>query len=105
MYSFNLDTSKPNQRFSTVADGFQFDITLNTASDMLFATIAVDGVVAKTSVRCVPGGWLIPYMAYAPDGCGNFRFLTRNGEYPNYRNFNESCILVYYSAEEIKEMS
>lgn len=104
MYSFNLDPTKANQRFTTVVDGFQFDITLNTAYDLLFATVIVNGNVAKTAVRCVPNGWLIPYSAYAPDGCGNFRFITRDGKYPTYRDFNKSCVLVYNSANEIKEM-
>ena len=104
MYTFNLNSGAPNQRFSTVVDSFEFDIELHTAYDLLFASISVDGTTVKTSGRCVPSGWLIPYPAYAPEGCGNFRFETRNSEYPNYQNFNTSCFLVYYSKEEIDKM-
>lgn len=102
MYVFELNNKAPNQRFSTVVDGFHFDIELHTAFDMLFATVSIDGVVIKTSVRCVPYGWLIPYAAYAPEGCGNFRFETRDDEYPAYKDFNTSCRLVYMSKAEIE---
>jgi hypothetical protein len=104
MYSFDLNSSAPNQRITTVVDGFQFEIKLHTAYDMLFATISVDNNITKTSVRCVPFGWLIPYSSYAPFGCGNFRFETRDYEYPNYKNFNTSCRLIYYSKSEIEAL-
>jgi hypothetical protein len=104
MYSFELNNKAPNQKFSTVVEGFLFDIELHTAYDMLFATISVNGKTVKTSVRCIPFGWLIPYLAYAPDGCGNFRFETRDGEYPSYNDFNSSCRLIYYSRSEIENL-
>ena len=102
MYSFELDPTSPNQQFSTVADGIDFEITLNTAGGLLFATVKANGKTVKTSGRCVNGQWLIPYMAYAPAGCGNFKFLMRDGEYPNYKNFNTTCILVYYAHDELE---
>lgn len=101
MYSFELDPESPNQQFSTIADGINFEITLNTANNLLFATIKANGKTLKESGRCIGNQWLIPYMAYAPEGCGNFKFITINDEYPNYKNFNASCILMYYTNEEL----
>lgn len=104
MYTYLLDRNSPNQSFTTIVDGIEFDITLQTANDVLFATIKANGKIVKTSGRCVPGSWLIPYPAYAPEGCGNFMFLTRNNEYPNFKNFNTSCILIYASKEEMRDL-
>ena len=103
MYAYPLNSRSPNQNFSTVVDGFTFDITLNTACDLLFATVKIDDKVVKTSGRCIEGQWMVPYSAYLPDGCGNFKFFTRDERYPAYDDFNVSCVLVYYSADEIKE--
>lgn len=103
MYSYTLDSSSPNQNFSTVVDGFRFDITLNTAFDMLFATVDINGVRVKTTCRCINGQFIVPYAAYLPEGCGNFLFYTKDDNYPSYKNFNNTCFLVYLSADEIKE--
>lgn len=104
MYSFDLDPTSPNQQFSTVADGINYEITLNTSDNLLYATVKANGTVLKNSGRCIGGRWLIPYIAYAPSGSGNFKFLTRDGEYPNYKNFNTTCILVYYTHDELENV-
>lgn len=100
MYTFKLDNTAPNQKFTITMDGHTFTVELHTAYDMLFATVDVDNVRVKTSCRCVHNGWLIPYMSYAPEGCGNLKFVTKNGEYPSYKNFNSTCTLVYATREE-----
>lgn len=104
MYSYTLDSSAPNQNFRTVVDGFTFDITLNTALDMLFATVDINGERVKTTCRCINGQFIVPYPAYLPDGCGNFLFYTKDENYPNYQNFNTTCMLIYLSDSEIKEL-
>lgn len=104
MYSFELDETSPNQNFSTTVDGVDFDITLNTANDLLFATVKVNGKIVSNGCRCIPNTWIVPYMAYLPSKCGNFKFLTRDEVYPRYSDFNTSCILVYYSSEEISNL-
>lgn len=104
MYAFPLNQSSPNQSFTTVVDGFTFDITLQTAFGILFATVDIDGVRVKTSCRCINQQWIVPYPAYLPEGCGNFMFLVNGEQYPNYGDFNSTCVLVYFSADEIKEM-
>lgn len=102
MYGYTLDSGAPNQSFKTVVDGHRFDIDFHSAMGLLFATVKVDGEVVKTSGRCIEGQWIAPYQAYMPDECGNFMFVTRDEQYPEYSTFNTQCVLVYYTKEEME---
>ena len=104
MNSYTLNSTAANQKISTVIDGFRFDITIMSALGLMFATTAIDGVVVKTSCRCVNGQPIVPYDAYLPEGCGNFFFVTLDDCYPNHNDFNTNCIMVYLTANEIAEL-
>lgn len=104
MYAYDLDSTKPNQSMSVTIDEHEFSIALQTAGDLIFATVDVDGKRVTTSNRVVPFGWLIPYPAYIPSDCGNFRFVCTTSDYPEFSRFNTGCILVYYSREEYDKL-
>lgn len=93
----------PNQEFSFVNDGVEYDIRLHLYRGITYASVSVNGVKAIESARCVSHQWIIPSKAYANKG--NFRFECDDpNEYPNYKLFGVLCKLRFYTAEEIEEM-
>lgn len=103
MVTFELDNTSPNQYFTIVESGHSIGIKLQTSYEMLFASVDIDEVAVSTSVRCVNNKPIIPYRAYAPKDIGNIFFYCSDDEYPDYKNFNSSCIIVYMTPEEMKE--
>lgn len=92
----------PNQAFTIFTNGMTLAFTLNWFRDQLYVTVdEVGGDNIVTSERACDRQFILPErIALRGDG-GNFRFEDDNREYPDYRNFNRSCVLVKYSADEI----
>ena len=64
-----------NQTFYFVHGNYTYELTLRTIKDLLYCTVSINGTMVKSSLRCVPNGWLIPYKnSMGMDG--NFRFET-----------------------------
>lgn len=93
----------PNQSMYFIHGDYTYDFSFRTIGNLLYATISINGTAVKSSLRCVPYGWLIPYNnEIGMDG--NFRFETINKDYPDYNDFDDTCFLVYYTNEEIEAL-
>lgn len=104
MYAYDINPESPNQFFTIVMSGYTIGVTLQTNDGVCYASIDIDGIRVKTSVRCVNNQPIIPYKAYIPEDIGNLFFYCADEDYPSFVNFNTSCILVYLSPSEIKEL-
>lgn len=89
--------SVPNQTLSIDIDGYSFDISLKTAGTII-ADISIDQVVKVQGVKCLPNKAILPYQYLEH---GNFFFVTEDGDYPDYTQFNISQSLVYLTADEM----
>lgn len=89
--------SEPNQYLEIPVDGHRYSLTLRTFNGMLFADIAVDGTDVAKSVRCVPYGFIVPEFAMVE---GNFLFSAKEDSYPSWEDFDTTCFLYYFTAEE-----
>jgi len=100
MIDINLK-AVPNQTTSMNVDGLAFGITINSAEFMV-ADISIDDVIVSRSVRCLPARPLIPYP-YLENG--NFYFITKDGEVPNWHKFGISQFLVYATPSEVEALN
>lgn len=64
----------------------------------------INGARISGPVRVCEGEWLIPYESYNYSQSGNFAIYERQEQYPLFLNFNSSCEMRYYTAEEIQNM-
>jgi len=92
----------PNQLLTLTLDNNFYDVTLNACNDIMSCSITRNNVVLQKGIRVVSGYPLLPYR-YQEDG--NFIFLTRDGDYPDYLQFGVTQYLVYYSQAEINVFS
>ena len=100
MQSIPLETT-PNQQFSISLDDHRYVITLNEiVGGMCAVTIVRDDVTIISGARAVAGFAILPYK-YMQAGAGNFAFVTVNGEYPYWENFNTTQQLIYASEGEL----
>lgn len=93
--------SIPNQSLSIRLEGRRYEIRLNWGAEIMSATIIRDDEFIISGVRCVPGSFLLPYQ-YLEESSGNFVFETSNGNLPNYQDFGDTQILLYFSNEELE---
>lgn len=92
-------SQEPSYSFTATRDGVTYQVYLRSFSDMAFATVLANGSVVASGVRCVGGGWLIPYAHKMGDG-GNFRFECSDEHYPFYTNYGVTSRLVYCTPSE-----
>ncbi len=88
----------PNQSFSTLLDGNQWDFLLKTAGDITVISLVLNGTDIINSVKAQPGALIIPYQYLES---GNFFFVTQGFQIPFYTEFNVSQSLIYISAAEL----
>ena len=99
MYQIELE-QKPNQEISVEIENVSYRIRLHTVGKMItLADVYADGDMVSSAVRCVPGGWLIPFQ-YITKG-GNFVFRCIDQNYPYYTLFGKTQNLYYLSNDEI----
>ena len=95
----------PNQTFEVSPYGITYVFTLKRIRGFMYVTIE-DSLGNRISgpLRVCNAAWLIPHTAYNNEGGGNFLILNQNNEYPDFKNFETSCQLRYYTAEEIESL-
>lgn len=94
-------TQTPNQSLSVVIDNHSYTITLKLVKNIMEFSLSVDDQKITDGERCFPNQFILPYT-YMVRG-GNFIFKCENGEYPNWQNFGGSCVLLFFSEEEIAD--
>jgi hypothetical protein len=88
----------PNQAFSALLDGNQWNIKLKTVNDTTVVTLTLNGTKILESARAVAGGFIIPCVYQE---AGNFFFVTQGFELPYYTLFTVTQALVYISPTEL----
>lgn len=88
----------PNQTFSITLDNNQYDISLYVTTNIMSMDIIRNDTPIVMGMRTVSNYPVIPYE-YLEDG--NFFFITENGDYPYYDQFNVTQQLIYISQSEI----
>lgn len=88
----------PNQAFTVTLNGVRWGLRIISGRGVSACDVERDGVSLLTGARVLAGEPLIPY-AYMQTG--NFIFITRNDELPEYPAFGFSQFLVYLDADEI----
>jgi hypothetical protein len=88
----------PNQNFSVVLDGNQWDIGIRTTNGCISVSMSINGIPVFSNMRAVAGTRIIPSKYQE---AGNFVFITQNYEVPEYTQFGVTQFLVYASQTEI----
>lgn len=88
----------PNQSFSIVLDGNQYDISLYVINNVSAIDIKRNNVDILLGSRIVPNSPIIPYRYLES---GNFVFITDNGDYPIYTAYGISQFMFYFSQTEL----
>ena len=92
----------PNQAFTIFTNGMTLTITLQWFRGLMYYSIdTVGGENIVSSERECNGSFLLPQRFEKSGDGGNLCFIDDNGDYPDYRNFNGSCVLVRYNQEEV----
>lgn len=91
----------PNQSFSIVLDGNQYDMSLYVINNVSAIDIKRNNVDILLGSRIVPNSPVIPYR-YLENG--NFVFITENGDYPIYTQYGITQFLFYFSQTELNEL-
>lgn len=88
----------PNQSFSILLDGNQWNMILKTVQDTTVVSMTLNGTDILDSARAAAGGFIIPSLYQE---AGNFFFVTQNFELPYYTQFTVTQAFVYISAVEL----
>jgi hypothetical protein len=88
----------PNQSFSILLDGNQWDFLLKTVEDMTAVSLMLNGTDILDSARAAAGTFIIPSIY---EESGNFFFVTQSFQLPYYTQFNVTQALIYISATEL----
>ena len=90
--------SLANQGFTVTLDNNVWEITIKATNGVMSMSLKLNGVAVVDNMRAVAGMRIIPSKY---EEAGNFVFYTQNFELPDYKLFNTSQCLVYYSAAEL----
>jgi len=105
MQTFELQ-AVPNFQMSIAPDGLIYDFTFRHFRGMTYAIVKdYNGNLIAGPVRCCNKKWILPYPALNYSGGGNFMLVDNNEQYPDFRNFSNTCYLAYYTLEEIENGS
>lgn len=104
-YEFELNNNLPNQTFTTSINNKDIEVVIKTAGSddnliTLFALIVNNNYLCPF-VPVFANQNVLPYKYMASEIGGNFFFITENDEYPNYKNFNNSCKLIFLTLDEL----
>jgi len=91
----------PNQSFSIVLDGNQYDMSIYVTNNVSAIDIIRNNVPILLGSRIVPNSPIIPYRYLES---GNFVFATEDGAYPFYTEFGVTQTLYYFSQVELDEI-
>ena len=90
--------SVPNQVFTVVLDGNNWDISIRLSDGVMAVSLSLNGTPVIENLRAVATMRLIPSRY---EEAGNFIFLTANGQLPDYALFGTTQSLLYVSAAEL----
>ena len=106
IYQINLNNNYPNQEFDLNIDEVEETINVllqTTVQGVLLMTVSINDNIIGQPFICLPNTPIIPYQYLIDKVGGNFVFETENNNYPNYENFNDTCIFYFITSDTIAE--
>lgn len=102
-YEIELNNEYANQEFDGIFEEIQtpIHILLQTINNITFMSIFVNNEQIGEAFACFPNRFVIPYRYMINLAGGNFIFETQDDNYPNYENFNITCILNFVTKDEL----
>lgn len=76
----------PNQRFSTLSNGYSVEFTFRTFRGVVYACMYVDEELVSAGRPCLPNDRIFPESAERLIGASAY-FSCENNEYPSYEFF------------------
>lgn len=104
-YYYELNNTLPNQSFPLTINNLDLEVEIRLSGEddnemMLFTLKSGDEYICP-AVPCCANQGLLPYPYMVSEVGGNFFFITENGEYPHYTNFNTTCNLFFITEDEL----
>lgn len=106
-YEIQLNSNNANQEFDLNIDEIENTISVllqTTVQGALLMTVFIKDTIIGMPFLCLPNTAVVPYPYLVEQIGGNFIFDTQNDEYPNYVNFNDTCILNFVTLDEIEAL-
>ena len=104
-YEFELNNTLPNQSFSTTINNVDMEVILKSGGSeenpITYFALLSGGEYICPFVPACANQKLLPYPYMVSEAGGNFFFLTENGEYPYYTNYNTTCKLYFITEDEL----
>lgn len=75
-----------------------------TPENILLITFSMNNNRLTGPIIATPNQFLIQQNYIINQIGGNFIFQCENNEYPNYLNFNDTCILYFVPVDELEEL-
>lgn len=91
----------PNQSFSIGFNDVNYDVVVKTVNDITLLDIAGDNGTKIHGVKCFPNRLLFNYGYLTPKI--NLVFFSESDEYPNFKNFDDTCKLYMLTEDEAKQ--
>lgn len=98
MLEFELN-SYANQEFTTTIGENFYRVRLITFQGFTLADVWKNGEVVVRGAKCLPNKPIRTYEIKDPDG--SFQFDCIDGNYPNYKLFDKTQKLKYYTQVEL----
>lgn len=93
--------NEPNQNFTFTEGNTEFEITLRALNGIMLISVSANGTPLVTGTKCMPGAPVLSYPHLQKHG--EFVFITADGNYPWYKDFEKTCFLYFVSPEELLE--
>ena len=77
----------PNQRFSTLSNGYSVEFTFRTFRGIVYASMYIDNELACAGRPCLPNERIFPKQVERRIGASAY-FACDTDEYPSYEAFN-----------------
>lgn len=104
-YELELNNTLPNQTFTTKINNIEMELEIRTGGSddnpITYAALLVNNEYLCKSVPVFANQKVLPYNYMQSFLGGNFFFTTENGDYPYYKNFNNSCKLIFLTLDEL----
>lgn len=104
-YDFELNNTLSNQMFTTKINNVEMEVVIRTGGSndnpITFFALIINDEYLCPFVPVFANQKVLPYSYMESVVGGNFFFITENGNYPYFENFNGTCKLVFLTSDEL----
>lgn len=94
--------TKPQQSFSIILNDLLYRVELRTIQDFTYMSAWIDDELLFYNQLCTPNNWVNPYNYVSQNG--KFWFRSLDGNYPYYKNFNNTQELLFLLPGEVEQI-